>query len=236
MISARRGLSIARRSARSLAGHLRERLLPAICLLCGDRGLPGLDLCAGCLAELPRPAAGCTVCAAALQVSAVCGHCQQRPPPYRHTVAAFRYGWPVDHMITALKFHGRLVMARVLGDLMATALASEGAPWPQRLIPVPLHSTRLRARGFNQAVELARPIACRLGIPIDLHSCSRIRATAAQSSIPADQRRRNVRGAFRAHKPLQGHVAIVDDVMTTGHTVEALARCTARSGTAQSHS
>jgi len=134
-----------------------------------------------------------------------------------------------------MKFHGRLNVARLLGTLMAehlaTTLAAEPQAAPQLLVPVPLHRSRLRERGFNQALELARPIAHRLRIPIDLHSCRRTRATPAQALVAAKARRRNVMGAFRVTQNIPAHhVALVDDVMTTGHTAAALASALRRAG------
>jgi ComF family protein len=225
MIPSRRELlSIALGGARRWARDLRQCMLPATCLLCGDRGANGRPLCAGCLADLPRTGAACTVCGEPLPVQALCGRCQQSPRPYDRALAVFQYRWPVDHMITDFKFRGKLAFGSVLGNLMAERLAAQKFPRPERLMPVPLHPRRLRERGYNQAVELARPIARRLGIPLDLDTCRRIRPTAAQSLVPAAERARNVRGAFAVVGPVCAHVAIVDDVMTSGHTAEALAK------------
>jgi ComF family protein len=127
-------------------------------------------------------------------------------------------------MVTDFKFRGKLAFSNLLGNLMAERFALQELPRPERLVPVPLHARRLRERGYNQAVELARPIACRLGISLDLDTCRCIRPTAAQSLVAAAERARNVRGAFAVEGPMCAHVAIVDDVMTTGHTVEALAK------------
>jgi ComF family protein len=234
MITSRRELlSIALGGARRWVRDLWQCLLPATCLLCGDRGANGRPLCPGCLADLPRAGAACTVCAEPLPVQAICGRCQQSLRPYDRALALFRYAWPVDHMITDFKFRGKLAFGNVLGNLMAERFASQESPRPERLVPVPLHPRRLRERGYNQAIELARPIARRLGIPLDLDTCRRIRPTAAQSLVAAAERARNVRGAFAVEGPVCTHVAIVDDVMTTGHTVEALAKALRRHGAEQ---
>lgn len=134
-----------------------------------------------------------------------------------------------------MKFHARLNVAHLLGTLMADRLATaptlDQGPTPELLIPVPLHRSRLRERGFNQALELARPIARRLRIPIDFTSCRRIRATPAQALVAAKARRRNVKGAFEVAGKIQArHVALVDDVMTTGHTAGELAVTLRRAG------
>jgi len=102
---------------------------------------------------------------------------------------------------------------------------------PEIIIPVPLHRTRLRERGFNQALEIARPIARSLSIPVDYKSCERVRKTSAQSLLPAAERRKNIKGAFRVTRPIAArHVAILDDVMTTGHTVQELAATLRKAG------
>jgi len=139
--------------------------------------------------------------------------------------ALLRYRSPVSELIRGLKFGGRLYVARLLGGLMAERLAARGTAVPERIIPVPLHPRRQRQRGFNQALELARPIARRLGAVLDHDTCRRTRNTRAQSELGARQRRTNVRGAFAATGRLEArHVAVVDDVITTGHTTDELAR------------
>lgn len=146
-------------------------------------------------------------------------------------MSLWRYAWPADHLIQKLKFNAQLHLARLLGEHLAEHVARHVTQPPQVILPVPLHRTRLRARGFNQALELARPIARRLGIALDYRSGARVRATAAQSLLPAAQRRRNIKGAFQVTQPLAArHVAIVDDVMTTGHTVEEFASTLRKAG------
>jgi ComF family protein len=211
--------------------RLLTALFPPHCALCGDAGARGLDLCTGCLADLPFNRPCCSRCALPLPVDGDCGHCLTHPPGYALSFALFRYGHPVDHLITALKFHGRLNMARLLGELMVEALAGRDRPLPTLLIPVPLHRSRLRARGYNQALELARPLARRLRIALGHQYCARVRATQPQTELSAEQRRQNVHGAFRITRPLPArHVAIIDDVVTTGHTVEELAAALQRAG------
>ncbi|HEY5791083.1 MAG TPA: ComF family protein, partial [Gammaproteobacteria bacterium] len=137
-------------------------------------------------------------------------------------------------LVTGLKFHGQLAGARLLGGLLAEQLAGDPGPWPQALLPVPLHPRRLRQRGFNQALELARPLARELGLALLPDACVRRRDTAAQSGLERAARRRNVRGAFALPRPLGlHHVALVDDVMTTGQTLEALARVLREDGVEQ---
>jgi ComF family protein len=139
--------------------------------------------------------------------------------------AAFQYAAPLDALIMQLKYGARLPVGRVLGELMAEALMDCGnRARPDAILPVPLHPVRLRDRGFNQSAEIARPIAAALEIPIDIHTCVRVRNTAEQALLKAHERVRNLRDAFRVVRdPPYRHVAIVDDVLTTGSTVEALA-------------
>jgi len=136
----------------------------------------------------------------------------------------------VSHLIRELKFRGRLANARLLGDLMAGALAASAAPPPDLIVPVPLHPARQRRRGFNQAVELARPVSVRLGIPLAPSLCRRVRNTAPQSQLDGSYRRRNVRRAFAIAAASPPRVAIVDDVMTSASTVAALAAVLRRGG------
>lgn len=204
-------------------------LLLPYCLLCGARG--GRDgLCAGCRGELPWAGPGCRRCAAPLAAGATCGSCPGRPPAQDETLCLFDYEPPVDHLVQRLKFQGDLACARALGDLMARALAARMGTLPDALIPMPLHRRRLAARGFNQARELARPVSAALGVPVLARHCVRTRATAEQSRLAAADRRANVAGAFAIRRPVPPRVAIIDDVVTTGHTAAELARTLRRGG------
>jgi ComF family protein len=217
--------------------HVQRSLFPATCVLCGCDAAGELDLCAACRAELPRVLRPCPRCGLPLATDAEseCGACVTNPPAFSRTVVPFRYDDPVKHLIHALKFNQKLYVARVLGELMAEQCAQEGAR-PDLIIPVPLHPARLRERGFNQALELARPIAAHLHIPINVHACQRTRRTAAQSDLPAEQRAKNIKGAFELKEQLQvRRVAIVDDVMTTGATVDELARTLIANGVGDVH-
>jgi len=143
----------------------------------------------------------------------------------------FEYRPPLDGWVQTLKFKQRLSHARVLGELAADYLEDRLDACPDRIIPVPLHRARLRQRGYNQALEIARPIARRLKTAIDYRSVYRSRATPPQSRLSHRVRRANIRGAFTACADVTGiRVAIVDDVMTTGSTVGELARCLRRAG------
>ena len=212
----------------------RRWLWPRSCLLCQARAAAGKDLCAACDRSLPRVQAACPCCGApgaVVGTTALCGECQKHPPAYDGTRAVFRYATPVDRLIQHLKYHGRLELSRVLGGYLAEHMPILDDPLPDVIVPVPLHVSRLRERGYNQALEMARNVAGQLRVPLDRHGTQRIRPTAPQTELPRDQRRKNMRDAFTASQAFAGQrIAIVDDVMTSGHTVNALAECLRRSG------
>lgn len=216
---------------RNGAGRLLAVLLPPRCLLCGARGARGDDLCAGCLGDLAANQPACPSCALPLATPApACGECLRRPPPFSAAWAAFRYQHPLDLLESRFKFHHDLAAGRVLANAMAMR-AREAAPAaPALLVPVPLHPRRLRERGYNQALELARPLAAALGIPLRRDVLARVRDTPAQTGLDAAARRRNLRGAFVAIDGLPDHVALLDDVMTTGATLRECARVLRRAG------
>jgi len=217
--------------------YLQRALLPPVCVLCGGVGQnDSFDLCRDCAAELPVNAHSCVQCAEQLgshhTSDLVCGACLRRPPRYRSTHCAYRYGYPVDHLVRALKYHGRIAYARVLGELLAKSLLGERqSPWPQWVLPVPLAESRYRERGFNQASELGTQLARHLAIPLRADLLVRTRDTREQAGLDRVGRRKNVRNAFALSAPLGAkHVAIVDDVVTTGSTVNEVARVLKRAG------
>jgi ComF family protein len=204
------------------------RQIGTFCPLCGAES-NHLGLCDGCRGDLPDLGAACHLCAAPLPQAGTCGPCLQRPPPFT-TVCAFRYESPLSDLLIELKFHGRLVVARLLGGLLAERLAGLPVARPEVVVPVPLHPQRLRERGYNQALELARPVARRLGLRLAPELGVRLRPTASQSDLDLVERRRNVRSAFAAAGPVPRSVAIIDDVVTTGSTVGAFAEALRRGG------
>ncbi|MBU1225179.1 MAG: ComF family protein [Gammaproteobacteria bacterium] len=198
-----------------------NRVVPPACLLCGARSTR--SLCPGCLADLPwHRQPQCPQCALPTPDGQLCGACLQHPPAFDRTQAALTYAFPLDQMIPRLKYHGQLAIAPVLGECLAQAL--EHAPRPDRLIAMPLHAARIRERGFNHATEIARSVARQLGLPLDLDSCRRTRDTPPQMGLKYDARRRNVRGAFSCSGEVQEQrIALIDDVMTTGTSLDELA-------------
>ena len=212
-------------------GWLSGLLFPPTCLVCSEPGVADRDACPACLASLPWLESACRRCALPLPAmetaDALCGACRQGTSPLQRVQAAFLYAAPVDGLLRRFKFHHDLAAGRLLSQLMAERLAEVDRP--QALVPVPLHVSRLRQRGYDQTLELARPLARRLGLPL-VTGLRRVRATAAQSELDAAKRRRNLRNAFVAAGPLPSHVALVDDVMTTGATLQAAARALHRAG------
>jgi len=196
------------------------------CFVC--RGAARGTLCESCDADLPRLAQPlCPRCALESPSGAVCGRCLARPPHYDATIAALAYAFPADALVHALKFRGELALAPLLGQLLRERISSPGIDC---VIPVPLSSQRLRERGYNQAVEIARHLGC---AKLAIDACVRERDAPPQAGLEREARRRNVRGAFRCQRSFAGErVALVDDVMTTGATLDELARALKEAGAA----
>ena len=203
-------------------------ILPPSCVLCGAHGqAPVLDLCRPCAEDLSLNLCACHRCAAPLTGAGdlICGRCLRYPPHFDRAFVPFGYVYPLDQLIRAFKYRGILSYGRVLGSLLADRVCTRQEPMPERIVPMPLHPSRQRERGFNQASELARPISQRLNVPFDERLCRRIRATADQTELDARSRRRNVRRAFEGPgKTGLRHVAVLDDVLTTGSTANEMAR------------
>ena len=211
---------------------VQSRLFPASCILCGVAGQTGIDLCPACQADLPLISPACQSCGMPLSGSehSLCGECLQTPPPYQRTISPYYYQPPLIPLITQFKFNHRVVMARILAALLARHIDTTEKK-PECIIPVPLHPRRLRERGYNQSQEIARLLGKTLDIPIDYQLCQRTRYTAPQTGLVAKERKRNVKNAFGLTETCQyKHVAILDDVITTGHTVTELARLLRKNG------
>lgn len=206
------------------------RLLPAQpCLLCGVLSDNGL-CCPACRAALPYLERDvCPICARPVPGAAVCGRCLQEAPAFDHSIAAFAYRFPLDQLVKALKFREHLILANFLADALAARVDSR----PDAVLALPLHPARLRGRGFNQSQLLAARIARRLALPLLTGCVGRVRDTPPQSSLPLHARRKNVRSAFAVGRgeAVEGkHIAIVDDVMTSGASLDALAGALKRAG------
>lgn len=202
------------------------------CLLCGARA--GRDgLCPGCRTALPwLPAARCPTCASPVLQPVVCGRCLVHPPVVDRVDAALVYGFPVDCLVQRLKYRHQLAAARCLGHLLAAAL--EDAPRPDLVVAVPLGTQRLADRGFNQSLEIARAAANALALPLAAAACRRVRDTPPQAGLAFGERASNVRRAFVCDLDLTAkRVALVDDVMTTGASLNECARALKQGGAAQ---
>lgn len=228
---------------RHLGGELRrccDLLLPPACLLCGRR-LPGEhpadSFCPDCLSRMPVPAPSrCPLCAAPHRTLTPslhhCGNCLKDRPPFTavHTVGG--YSGTLREAIQLFKYHGALPLEKPLGSMLAHAVKNApGAAIPGLIVPVPLHSERLRERGYNQALQVARQLGRQLGVPVDPVALCRTRPTIAQQGLDARHRRENLRGVFAAATPLDNRrVMLVDDVMTTGTTARECSRALLAAG------
>lgn len=214
------------------------RLLPGCCVQCGAASERAVDLCLRCEEDLPWNRLCCARCALPLSQSEVrCGRCMRVVPEFDAAHCAFRYEWPLDSLITRFKFGGDLAAGAVLTNLLKSYLAERiAAPAPtsaRLMMPVPLHDDRLCERGFNQALELAKPLSRFFGMALLPQGMQRKRATPQQTGLNALHRRRNVRGAFVVDVDVRDRqVILVDDVITTAATVRECAKTLKRAGAA----
>lgn len=222
------------------AGALLDCLLPRYCLLC-RQATGGGQVCTGCRRDLPRCVSCCTLCALPLPTptrdpAAVrCGRCLLHPPPWDAAIAALEYRFPVDRVVCRFKFGRDLCSGELLGRELLHAVLAAAGEMPDAIVPVPLHRTRYFSRTFNQAELLASRLGRSLEIPTLTRLLLRGRRTRAQSGLDAVARRRNIRGAFRvkrrtARSSMPRHIALVDDVLTTGVTLAECTRTLKRSG------
>lgn len=224
-------------------------VVPAPCLGCGRALPPGavpFALCRPCrgrLVTVPPPGRRCRRCAAPLAAPGparrLCGGCRRQPPAFASLTAPWLYRPPLDAAVRALKFRRLAWVGARLAAPLAAELAAGPAAACELVVPVPLHWRRRLARGFDQAAAIARPLGRRLGIPV-IGGLVRRRGTPRQTSLPRAARRSNLRGAFavrRRHaRRLAGRrVLLVDDVVTTGATLEAAARALLAAGAAEVH-
>lgn len=211
-------------------------VFPPVCILCLQPSDRTEDLCQSCLAKLPILPQTCPRCAKTFSTrpEVICGDCLKNPPPFDAAYALFSYQKPITKLIMELKFHERLINAEGLGRLMLAAIQQRwyvNKPLPDLIIPMPLHRERLKERGFNQALEIARPIAKKLKIAINFTSCLRVKPTLAQATLPANKRSQNIKNAFLVRQDFSGyHLAILDDVTTTGHSIHELAKTLKKAG------
>ena len=201
---------------------------PPLCQLCGGAGL-GPEICFGCYRDLPRAFHSCPVCARPVGTPGVCSGCILRPPLYTRARAPFIYGFPVDHLIRRLKYGGVLSHGRLLGELTGHRLR-RGSTRVQALVPVPPHPRRLRQRGFDQVLEIGRYLGPVAGLPLLQGLCERTRDTPPLWPMGPADRRRVLKDVFHCRRTAPARVAVLDDILTTGSTAEAMARALRRRG------
>lgn len=212
---------------------------PSQCAIC--RGWQSQRICEPCWQRHATPVHRCRRCASRLPAgAALCGQCIKEPPPYLSAVAALDYDYPWDGLLSAVKFRAALDLVPAFAGRLHDALQQHAAPPCDLLLPTPLAPSRLRERGHNQAWEIARRLARRLGRPADATLLLRIKDTPHQLALPKAQREANVRAAFAVEPRRRGelagrHVAVVDDVMTTGATAAEMARTLLQAGAAGVH-
>ena len=211
----------------------RHLLPPGSCLLCAADS--GNDLfCAACVGDLPAlPVHRCPRCSETTTHGEQCGACLQKPPAFSGVSALYRYDFPVDRLIQALKYGHQLALADWFGARLASTVTGQHFA---AVVPLPLHPQRLRERGFNQSAEIARAIAAQLQLPLARDLLQRQRATAAQAGLNRKARQRNVRGAFACPADCAGQrLLLVDDVLTSGATADECARLLRQCGAAEVH-
>ncbi len=213
-------MSILTRHFLNIRTKLRQALPAQPCLLCGTASRNSI-WCVACDADLPYlTALHCPICALPTLASATCGSCLQHAPAFDRTAAVFVYAFPLDKLVQALKYGEQLVLVNSLADKLAQRIVIR----PDCIVPMPLHPARLHERGFNQSLELARRIGRKLHIPLLSNACQRVRDTTPQAALRWQERSKNVRRAFTCAANLSGqHVAVVDDVMTSGASLQELA-------------
>lgn len=226
--------------------NLVNHLLPTTCLLCGC-GLRGELLCSGCVLDLPHLARAeylCQQCALPLITNAdFCGHCLHRPPAFSHSVIPFSYQHPLDFLIHSFKYQRQLACGRALAQALAAYIhhhyAESHQPWPEMIIPVPLHWTRRWQRGFNQAEVIGFELARKLDLPLASHLCRRRQPTPHQKGLSRAERQQNLRRAFELKsgaEQIQGRcVALLDDVVTTTATAREVSELLIKSGARTVH-
>jgi len=207
------------------------------CLLCDEPAEAEMPICVACETDLPWLGEQCITCALPLAAAGLtCGGCLLEPPAFEQVVVPWLYGFPVDSLITRFKHNAKWPFGHLLADVLGQYLQhrfDEGLPRPDGLLPVPLAGKRLRQRGFNQAAMLARWLSQSLDLPCEEQVLRRIKETGAQQSLDAKSRKRNLRNAFDLMPDAQvksRHFALVDDVLTTGATAQALARLLINAG------
>ncbi len=215
-------MSILRQQLLSMSSKFRHFLPAQPCVLCGAMSHHGI-WCAPCQADLPYLGVGhCPVCALPSALGEICGECVKKPPIFKRTTAVFGYQYPVNKLIQNLKYAEQLPLAHALALQLAHKI--DHTTLPDYVVAMPLHPERLRERGFNQSLLIAQTVAQCHHLKLLPHACQRTYNTKPQTSLAKEQRIKNMRGAFQCSVDLTDkHIALVDDVLTTGASLGALA-------------
>jgi ComF family protein len=210
-----------------------QTIFPQTCLMCAAWQGGAYGICQDCLADMPwHNCAQCPQCGLPAYDNQLCGHCIQSPPDFDTTHALFRYEFPIQQMLQRYKYSELLTLGETFGNLLADQMAKNNLGlMPDLITPMPLHPQRLQTRSFNQSLEMARVVSKKLGIKLNQNICQRIKLAPPQASLPLKERVKNMKGAFACTQPLQGQrIAVIDDVMTTGASLNSLAKTLKKAG------
>lgn len=208
--------------------QLYSKLMPIPCRLCCSMNQYHA-ICESCLQNLPSLGGTCPRCALPVKNSFLCGRCLHQPPEQDLSFSLFPYLDPIDRLIADFKYHDQLFLSQFFAKLMSDQLRIR--PLPSLLIPIPLHANRLRQRGYNQSFELAKALSLQLGIPTSNRYLIKTLDTKSQASVPFKARKQNIQHAFKFIQTIiPAHIAIIDDVLTTGHTANAAAKQLRKAG------
>ncbi|MBA3696058.1 MAG: ComF family protein [Methylotenera sp.] len=213
---------------------LTKLILKQLCTLCGSHDAGHLGLCESCLLDLPwHTVSQCPQCSLNSDGN-TCGSCLTAPPSFDATTALFTYDFPLDRLLQQYKYRESLQLANTFAMMLHQKLSPQkNSSIIDLIIPMPMHAKRLQERGFNQAIEIAKLIAKFINLPLDYNACQRVKITPPQASLPLKERSKNIRGVFQCNKDVWSlNVAIVDDVMTTGASLDELAKTLKQAGAA----
>ncbi len=218
-------------SVKGITDNFAKIIYPNVCLVCDGKGVNDFDLCQRCYDNLPWIKYACQRCALPLTSSdsIVCGACSNRELSFDHAFSAFQFEGFIRDAVYQFKFNQKLNYGKLLAQLLLNQIISKKIEIPDVVIPVPLHKNRIRSRGYNQALEIARIVSMHVDCDFFYDAIYRNRDTSVQMELPAKQRAKNVKGAFSlknySGKFNNKHVCVIDDVMTTGNTVNEVSKC-----------
>ena len=211
------------KSLKAILDGVMDGILPRRCVLCQRQSDWGI--CDLCHRLLPWIECACEVCGSPMRQSGICGACVANSRVYHHSIIPFHYRPPVSDLVQGLKYAGHLEYAPALAQMLTISVLRSGVPTPQIILPMPLHNRRMAVRGFNQCTQIAKTVGQTLQVPLDTRSFQRCKNTPAQTDMDEKQRRKNMVGAFRFFgDPGYSHVALLDDVVTSGSTIGAACR------------